>query len=195
MAKRRETVGRSRRRREGRTGGEPGPSASSAGPAVEPPTAETIDDVWSRAGFKYRTRAIVLLVINILLFAGLGCFAYWLRTGVVFAPAEADYAAQFKATFSPSFESDVTLGSLLTFPISVEQVPMQIVILGLLLAALVSIPILVSILYRFQASLPFLAVVAFLAMMPWLAITLIGSCILASVRRFRFQFRYASALL
>ncbi|MCH7814038.1 MAG: tetratricopeptide repeat protein, partial [Planctomycetes bacterium] len=39
------------------------------------------------------------------------------------------------------------------------------------------------------------AVVAFLAMMPWLAITLVGSCILASVRRLRFQFRYASALL
>lgn len=72
---------------------------------------------------------------------------------------------------------------------------MQIVILGLLLAALVSIPILVSILYRFPACLPFVAVVAFLAMMPWLAITLTGSCILASVRRFRLPFRFASALL
>ena len=162
MAQRRETVGRRRPGRRDRTGGDPGPSAPSAGPVAEPPATETIDDVWSRAGFKYRTRAIVLLVINILLFAGLGCFAYWLRTGVVFAPAQADYAVQFKATFSPSFESDVTLSSLLTFPISVEQVPMQIVILGLLLAALVSIPILVSILYRFPASLPFLR-----ALKPW----------------------------
>jgi TolA-binding protein len=63
------------------------------------------------------------------------------------------------------------------------------------LAALESIPILVSILYRFPAALPFLAAVAFVAMMPWLAITLTGSCILASLRPFRFQFRYASALL
>ena len=154
-----------------------------------------IHDVWSRSGSKYRIRAIVLLIVNVLLFAGLGCFAYWLRTGVVFAPAQEGYGRQFAETFHPSRETEITLSSLLTFPISVEQVPMQIVILGLLLAALVSIPILVSILYRFPACLPFVAVVAFLAMMPWLAITLTGSCILASVRRFRFQFRYASALL
>lgn len=154
-----------------------------------------IVDVWSRTTAKYRTRAIVLLVVNVLLFAGLCVFAFWLRTGVAFAPARGDYWATLAQTFQPSRETVVSLGSLLTYPISVEEVPLQIVILGLLLAALVSIPILVSILYRFPAALPFLAAVAFLAMMPWLAITLTGSCILTSLRPFRFQFRYASALL
>ncbi|MHC4094225.1 MAG: tetratricopeptide repeat protein, partial [Planctomycetota bacterium] len=154
-----------------------------------------IYDVWSRSGSKYRIRAVVLLLVNVLLFAGLGCFAFWLRTGVAFAPAQEGYRRLFIETFRPSRETSITLSSLLTFPINVEEVPMQIAILGLLLAALVSIPILVSILYRFPASLPFLGVVAFLAMMPWLAITLTGSCVLASVRRLRLQFRFASALL
>jgi tetratricopeptide (TPR) repeat protein len=63
------------------------------------------------------------------------------------------------------------------------------------MAALVSMPILVAILYRFWSSLPFIAVVGFLGVMPWLAITLLASCILASVRPFRTRFRFMSALI
>ncbi|HUU81879.1 MAG TPA: tetratricopeptide repeat protein [Phycisphaerae bacterium] len=172
----------------------PGASRNGATPQDDAAPVD-IFDVWSRTGSKYRIRSIILLLVNLLLFAGLGCFAFWLRTGTALAPATGDYWATFAEIFNPSRETEVTLGSLATSPISVEEVPMQIVILGLLLAALVSIPILVSILYRFPACLPFLGVVAFLAMMPWLAITLTGSCVLASVRPFRFQFRFASALL
>ena len=132
-------------------------------------------DVWSRSGSKYRYRAIILLLVNVLLFAGLGCFAFWLRTGVHFAPAQENYWQTFSETFHPSRDTNITLSNLLTFPINVEEVPLQVVILGLLLAALVSIPILVAILYRLPACLPFLVVVGFLAMMPWLAITLMCS--------------------
>ena len=186
---RRDSAGRDRVRR-------PARGAAAPAPAVPPDgTTEPIVDVWSRSGTKYRTRAVVLFIVNLLLFVGLGLFAYWLRTGIVFAPAHEGYATAFAQTFRPSADTTITPSTLLTYPISIEEVPMQIVILGTLLAALVSIPILVSILYRFPACLPFLAVVAFVAMMPWLAITLAGSCVLASVRRFRFQFRYASALL
>ena len=42
-------------------------------------------DVWSRSGSRYRVRAIVLLGVNVLLFAGLACFAFWVRSGVGFA--------------------------------------------------------------------------------------------------------------
>ncbi len=164
-----------------------------------PPPAATaelavISDVWSRSGSKYRVRAIVLLVINVLLFGGLGCFAFWLRTGSYLAPAHEGYWNLLWQTFRPG-SNPHTLSSLLTFPISLEEVPLQIVIHGLLLSALVSIPILVSILYRFYSCLPFVAVVGLVALMPWLALTLLGSCILASVRPFRFSFRYASSLL
>ena len=164
---------------------------ASAQAAAEP---TVISDVWSRSGSKYRVRAIVLLVINVLLFGGVGCFAFWLRQGRYLAPALDNYWGLLWQTCLPGSGAH-TLTRMLTFPINLQEVPLQIVIHGLLLSALVSIPILVSILYRFHSCLPFVAVVGFLALMPWLALTLLGSCILASVRPFRFSFRYALALL
>lgn len=168
------------------------PALSATAKSVGEPVV--ISDVWSRSGSKYRTRGIVLLVINMLLFGGLGCFAFWLRTGYYVAPALDGYWSLLWQTCLPGSDSH-TLTSLLTFPINLEEVPLQIVIHGLLLSALVSIPILVSILYRFYCCLPFVAAVGFLALMPWLALTLLGSCILASLKPFRFSFRYASASL
>ncbi|MGB2984733.1 MAG: hypothetical protein WBE26_02525 [Phycisphaerae bacterium] len=170
-----------------------GVGGSEGGPGV-------LKDVWSRSRSRYRIRAIVLLAVNVLLFAGVGSFAFWLRSGVRFAPTQEGYWDELKHTFwsVPMIEhgdGGISLGSLLLEPISVRDVPMQIPILGLLMAALISIPILVSILYRFWSSLPFIAVVGFLAVMPWLAITLLGSCVLASVRTFRTRFRFMSALL
>jgi len=153
-----------------------------------------IIDVWSRTHPKYRIRAIVLLAVNVLLFAGVGSFAYWLRSGEWFAPSTEGYWDQLGYTFSGVGHADVSLGSLLLDPINVQDVPMQIPILGLLMAALISIPILVAILYRFWSSLPFIAVVGMLAVMPWLAITLLASCVIASVRPFKTQFRFVSAL-
>ena len=152
-------------------------------------------DVWSWTGPKYRVRAVILLCVNILLFAGLGCFAFWLRKGHFFPPTFDGYWAELAQTFSPARDTAITPRSLLEFPINVVQVPMQAIILGLLLAALVSIPVLVTIYYRFPASLPFIATVAFLALMPWLAVTVTVSCILTAATRLRFSFRYASALL
>jgi len=186
---------RSRNRRS-RPAAAPAPVVSRAADApadeAEPPT---VWDVWSRPGSKYRVRAIVLLVLNVVLFAGLGVFAFWLRSGMLFAPRMAHYWAEFWRTFQPAGDDRVSLSDLLLFPISIYDVPLQMVVLGVLLAALVSIPILVAILYRFSCSIPFLLVIAFIAMMPWLALTVAGSCLLASVRPFRFSFRYASAML
>ena len=64
--------------------------------AMRSPTAPAQDvmDVWSRSESKYRIRAIALLVLNILLFAGVSSFAYWLRSGEVFAPAMESYTDQ-----------------------------------------------------------------------------------------------------
>ena len=168
---------------------------TTAGTAVNStePSSAAIIDVWSRSGSKYRVRAVILLIVNVILFAGMGCFAYWLRSGIALAPAEEGYWQMFVNTCIP--RGDATLANYVIFPIPINRVPWHGVVVGLLLAALVSIPILISILYRFPACLPFLLVVAFLAVMPWLAITLTGSCILASVKPFRMRFRYASALL
>ena len=170
------------------------------GPDALEGAGTVLKDVWSRSGSKYRIRAVVLLAVNVLLFAGVGSFAFWLRSGVRFAPVHDGYWDELKQTFwsSPIIgdaESNVSLGSLLVEPVGVQDVPMQIPILGLLMAALISIPILAAMLYRFWSSLPFIAVVGFLAVMPWLAITLLGSCIIASARPLRTRFRFMSALL
>ncbi|UCE60596.1 MAG: tetratricopeptide repeat protein [Phycisphaerales bacterium] len=154
-----------------------------------------LKDVWSRSGSKYRVRAVVLFAVNVLLFAGVGSFAFWLRSGERFAPALDGYWDELAQTFRFGERSTVSLATFLIEPINVQDVPMQIPIIGLLMAALISIPILISILYRFWSSLPFIAVVGFLAVMPWLAITLLGSCILASVRPFRPRLRFMAALL
>lgn len=159
------------------------------------PSNQNWKDVWSRPGRKYRIQAILLFGVNLLLFAGVACFAFWLRSGVAFAPAMPGYRDQLSLTFNFTASRGVSLGSLLLEPINVQDVPMQILILGLLMATLIAIPILVSILYRFWFSLPLLAIVAFLAVMPWLAITLTASCLIASCRPLRTPFRFMSALL
>ncbi|MBI4718988.1 MAG: tetratricopeptide repeat protein [Planctomycetes bacterium] len=174
------------------TAAEARPPALHVDPAPREPFV--LKDVWSRSGSKYRIRSIVLLSVNVLLFAGVGTFAFWLRSGVVFAPSLEGYWEQIARTFQFGRRTSVTLGSLLLEPINVQQVEMQIWVAGLLMAALISIPILVSILYRFWSSLPFIAIVGLLAVMPWLAITLLGSCVIASVRPFRSRVRFMSAL-
>jgi len=152
-------------------------------------------DVWSRTDPKYRRRAVALLIVNVLLFSGLTGVAYWLRTGVVFAPAAENYWQTLADTFLPTLETKHTPTGLSLAPISIEQVPMMIPVLGLVLAALVSIPILTAMLYRFPCSLPFILAVGFVAVMPWLALVLLASCLIASVRPFRSSSRFASALM
>ena len=160
---------------------------------VDEAADQPFTDVWSRTAPKYRKRAIVLLLVNIVLFAGLGSFASGLRTGVTFAPTQYGYWQLVAATFMP--KGTAHLGNFVLFPIRLDIVPLHGIVVGLLLAALVSVPILIAILYRFPCCIPFILIVALLAVMPWLAINITGACILATARPLRFRFRYASALL
>ena len=103
--------------------------------------AETTEivDVWSRTKRKYRRRSVILLLLNACLFVGLGSFTYWLRTGEPYWPfAAAGYGQRLWETFNPIAENPVTLSDFLLFPISLEHVPLQIVVVGLLLATLIS---------------------------------------------------------
>jgi tetratricopeptide (TPR) repeat protein len=170
------------------------PAVATDLPALDAGAVMDPYDVWSKWGSRYQFRAMMLLGVNVILFSGLACFAFWLRRGVPFAFLTPGYWEELAGTFNFS-SGEVTLRALLLTPISIQDVPMQIPILGLLLAALISIPIVVSILYRFWSAVPFILIVAFLAVMPWLAITLVGSCILASVRPFRTTIPFVSALV
>ncbi len=120
---------------------------------------------------------------------------YWLRYGWYFPPTHEFYSELFKDTLKFWSPTQITLHDLFMRPISLKLVPMQGVVIGLLIASLVSIPILVSILYRFGASVPFCVMVSFLAVMPWLGVTLLLSCAIAAYGRIKLKFRFAAALL
>jgi len=182
-------------------GAPPADKAASTGPEIV--------DVWSRTAPRYRRRAAAFLVINALLFGALGCFTYWLRTGdpyPLFRPAISvvsgdlsapryPYWSLWKASFDPFGPRQVTLTDFLLFPINVEHVPAHIIIVGLLMASLVTIPILVAMLYRLPAAAIFLAIVGFVGVFPWLALTLLVSCVIATSKPFRFSFRFATLLV
>src|SRR5262249_35669186 len=87
------------------------------------------------------------------------------------------------------------LNDFILYPIDVTQTPVHAFVLGLLLAAIVAIPLLVAILFRFPSALPFIAAVFIFAHMPWMTVTLIAACLLAAVRPFRMKFRFGSALV
>ena len=152
-------------------------------------------DVWSRTARRYRVRAVLMLLLLALLFAGLCCFTFWLRTGVYTPWSYGGYAELIGRSFNPTGADQITLSDFLSSPIRVQDVPVHALIMGLLFASLCSIPILVAILYRIPFSALFAAMVVFLAAMPWLGITVMIGCILTSVGPFRFTFRYASALV
>lgn len=162
---------------------------------ARPEQEAEIVDVWSRTSPRHRRKAVLMLLLLGALFAGLCCFTFWLRTGS-YGPWQHDgYWDLMARSLRPVGSNQVTLNNFLTAPISVKEVPIHGVIMGVLFATLCSIPLLVAILYRFPSSLPFGVMVMFLASMPWLGVTVLVGCLLTALRPFKFSFRYASALL
>lgn len=162
-------------------------SAAQAGPPII--------DVWSRTTPRYRRRAVLMLLLLAALFGALCCFTFWLRTGTPTPWMYPGYGSLLQRSFMPAGPDQVTLSDFLSYPISVRRVAIHGVTMGLLFASLSSIPILVSILYRFPCSILFAAMVVFLAAMPWLGITILLGCLVTSIPPFKLSFRYASALL
>jgi len=99
------------------------------------------------------------------------------------------------AVFDPSAERQATLIDFLISPIPLDQVPLIAVIIGLAMATLTAVPIMVSMLYRFPYSLIFCLLIAFVALLPWLGLTMVLCCLLARWRPLRFSFHYATALV
>jgi len=163
--------------------------------AVGSDGSEPWTDVWSRVEKKYKRRATILLTIDLLLFAGLCLFAYWLRTGRYLPVDLSEYSTLLYRNLAATGPDRLSMTELLLGPISVERVPLQLVIFSLLMASLVSIPVLVAILYRFPFALPFVGMVAFVAVMPYLAITILLGAAVASLRPLRMSFRFGSSLL
>lgn len=165
-----------------------GPRPTTGGPS---PAAKDYVTVWSRTEPKYRVRAVLLLVLTWALFSGLCVFTHWLHVARPFDFSWDSYAAPLKFWG----EQTQNLNDFVLYPINVEQNPIHGVVLGLLVASIVAVPISVAILYTFPYALPFAAAVFVLAHMPWMGITLVLCCLLASVKPFRLSFRFGAALV
>ena len=79
--------------------------------------------------------------------------------------------------------------------VSIFEYPWQILVTGLLMGILAIVPILVSQLFSFGYSVPFILAVVFLANLPGLAICLLVSCIAAAARPLRFRSRFTAIAL
>jgi len=158
---------------------------------AQPVAQGPIVDVWSRAQRKYRVRALLLLLFNFLLFCGLCVFTHWLHVGRLFDFRVASYVEPLRF-WGPQTQN---LYDFVLFPINVTKTPVHAIVIGLLLASIVAVPISVAILYRLLSAVPFLLAVLLFAHLPWMAVTLAVSAVLATVPPFRMKFRYGSALL
>lgn len=154
-------------------------------------TEHDYDDVWSRAEPKYRLRALLLLAVTFALFCGLCVFTHWLHTARLLEFTWDSYFAplNFWSAGSPN------LNDFILYPIDVTRTPVHALVLGILLAAKFAVPICIAIMYRFPFAIPFALAVGVFAHMPWLAVTLLLSCLIASSHPFRLKFRFGSALV
>ncbi|MEE8385030.1 MAG: hypothetical protein V3S01_03860, partial [Dehalococcoidia bacterium] len=96
-------------------------SPTTAGTAGSSDGAEIVD-VWSRTTPRYRRRSVLMLVVLALLFAGLCCFTFWLRTGDYQPWSSESYADILGRSFLPVGSEQITLSDFLTSPISVKDV-------------------------------------------------------------------------
>ena len=87
------------------------------------------------------------------------------------------------------------LGQTIITGVSIFEYPWQIVVLGLLMGILATVPVLISQLMSFRYSLLLILVVFFLANLPGFAICLLLSCFAVACRPLRFRSRFVAIAL
>lgn len=160
-------------------------------PVASPTSRVPAVDIWSRAEPKYRVRAVALLVFNFALYCGLCVFTHWLHVARTVDFTWDSYVGPARVWGVQT----QNLNDFVLYPINVQNTPIHAVVLGLLVASIVAVPIVIAILYRFWFALPFVGAVLVFAHLPWMAVTLLLSCILAAARPFRMNFRFGSGLV
>lgn len=87
------------------------------------------------------------------------------------------------------------LVDMLLSPLSVFQYPSQILVVGMLMALICTVPILTALLYNLWYSIPFIFVVLILGSNPFLALCLLVSCAAISFDPLRFKSKFVAVLL
>ncbi len=119
---------------------------------------------------------------NLCLFFMLNMFDLRLRTGQWLPSADLPTPAQ-------------PLIDMLLAPLSLFQYPSQILVVGMLMSLICTVPILTALLYNLWYSLPFLLVVLLIGSHPLLAVCLLVSCAAVSFDPLRFKSKFVAALL
>ncbi len=120
-------------------------------------------------------RAVIFLTITLLAYAASNAFTYYLDSGAWFSVDVAGFERSIAQT----------LGSTMLEPISIFSHPWLIVIRGLLLSAMIAVPLLVACLYHSRYCTLFLLCVAILAHAPVMALVLGVGCMLVAMTPLR----------
>jgi len=97
--------------------------------------------------------------------------------------------------FSIDFNGPWYLQRFLFSPLSIFEYPWQILVLGMLMGILISVPVLTSQLMSFRYSILFLLILAFIAKLPGMAVFLLISSFATALRPLRFRSRYIAIVL
>jgi outer membrane protein assembly factor BamD (BamD/ComL family) len=146
---------------------------------------EPLMDIWSRPGIWAKQRAYMFLTINIIVYACLNIFIFWIHQARLFDFSWQSYTVTYHKT----------LIDFLFFPISIREAPVLIPIMGMLMANIMIVPILISQLYGFRYSVIFCALVLVFAHLPVLSFFLLASCFIASAGKNKLPFKFGVALL
>ncbi len=87
------------------------------------------------------------------------------------------------------------LGRFVAFPLSIYEYPWQIVVLGTVMGILAATPVLVSQLYSFRYSIPFIVSVMFIAGLYFFGLFVTLGCIAVACRPLRFRSRFIGIML
>ncbi len=102
------------------------------------------------------------------------------------------WSFSFQSVTSPEFWY---LGRHTISGVSIFEYPWQILVLGLLMGILATVPLLISQLMSFGYSIPFILLVFFVADLPAFAVCLLISCIAVACRPLRFRSRFIAVVL
>ncbi len=130
-------------------------------------------------------RMAILLLVNLSVYCGACAFWHYLANGRFL-----DFAIS-------AYREDLArpLSRMLEYPLDVFAYPWMILVIGVLLAAMIFVPIIVVVLYRLSFAIMFVIVIALLGHDPVLALAVLIGCFLAYRNPLRHSIPFAAAML
>jgi hypothetical protein len=103
-----------------------------------------------------------------------------------------DLSVSLMGLFYPEFWN---IGRFVAVPLSIYEYPWQIVVLGVLMGILATLPVLISQLLSFRYSIPMIIIVVIVSRLGLFGVFLMASCLAIACRPLRFRSRFISIAL